>query len=374
MEIHDFIHRLPKAEIHVHLEGTIGPETVLELARRHRMLHRLPGEDVASLRRWFVYRDFDHFVRIYLTLQAFLRTADDFATIVYRCGEEMARQNIRYRELTVTTYTHTHLQRDKGLTIDQILEGLRQGQAWARRDFGVEMRWIFDVIRNSPFQDGRYHPEAATVTLEHAFLGREVGVVGLGLGGAEMGAPPEPFAHAFWEAREAGLLSVPHAGETVGPESIWGALHGLGADRIGHGVRAIEDPTLLVYLREQRIPLELCPTSNVRLGVYPSLAHHPFPHLDRMGLWVTVNSDDPPLFNTSLEQEYRVLAEVFGYGPEDLIRIARNGIRASGAEETVKERLLAELAGFQAEISSDLSGGPAQAVDEDPGSQCVPDP
>ncbi|RME56057.1 MAG: adenosine deaminase family protein [Caldilineae bacterium] len=232
------------------------------------------------------------------------------------------------------------------------MEGLDRGRRLAREDFGVEMRWVFDVIRNTPFHGDGYNPEPANVTLEHALLGREVGVVGLGLGGAEVGSPPEPFAHAFWQAKEAGLLSVPHAGETVGPASVWGALHALHADRIGHGVRAIEDPALLHYLREHQVPLEVCPTSNVRLGVYPNHDQHPFPHLDRMGLCVTVNSDDPPLFNADLLHEYTVLAERFGYGPADLVRIARNAFLASAAEPALKERLLAELDDFATKNSS----------------------
>ncbi|MBX2998229.1 MAG: adenosine deaminase [Caldilineaceae bacterium] len=336
------IQSMPKAELHIHLEGSIDVGTLLELADRHDALDQLPAQDEEGLRRWFLFRNFPHFVEIYMTIQALLRTADDFSTIVYRCGEDMAAQCIRYRELTVTTYTHTHLQ-SKGLHIEGILEGLEDGRRRARRDFGVEMRWIFDVPRNASFRSGSYDPSPADVTLAHALLGRDQGVVGFGLGGYEVGAPPQPFAHAFHAARDAGLYSVPHAGETVGPESIWGAVTDLCADRIGHGVRAIEDPTLLLLLAERQIPLELNPISNVRLGIYPSPEFHPFPHLDGMGLLVTVNSDDPPLFNTSLVDEYRLLAEIFGYGEDDLIRIARNAFRVSAAEPTLKQSLLAEF-------------------------------
>jgi aminodeoxyfutalosine deaminase len=343
-----FIHAMPKAELHVHLEGTIQPETVLELAERHGALAQLPAQDVEGLRRWFTFRDFPHFVEIYMAIQALIRTGEDFATVVYRCGEDMAAQNIRYRELTVTTYTHTHLQQ-KGLAIEAILEGLEEGRQRARADFGVEMRWIFDVPRNASFHTGGYDPRPAEVTLSHARAGQACGVVGFGLGGFEVGAPPEPFAHAFTAAREMGLVSVPHAGETLGAESVWGAINTLSADRIGHGVRAIEDPSLLALLRDRQIPLEINPVSNVRLGIYPTLAHHPFVHLDRMGILVTLNSDDPPLFNTTLLDEYRLLAETFGYDQAGLARIARNAFLSSAADVALKESLLTEFDGWLAD-------------------------
>jgi aminodeoxyfutalosine deaminase len=339
-----FIHAMPKAEIHIHLEGAIQPETVLKLARRHNQLHQLPATDAKTLQRWFKFTDFRHFIKIYVTIQDLIRTAADFALIVYENGADMAAQNIRYRELTVTTYTHTDFQ-DKGLTIDDILRGLDDGRQQARRDFGVEMRWVFDIPRNLAFgDDGKtYRPECGQRAVEHAISGQVVGVVGFGLGGNEVGAPPEPFAPAFTRAREAGLLSVPHAGEMMGPESVWGCIQELQADRIGHGVRAIEDPALLKLLQERQIPLEINPTSNIRLGIYDSLANHPFPRLDEMGLLVTVNSDDPPLFNTNLRREYEILARDFGYDKANLARIARNAFVVSGAEPDVKARLLAEF-------------------------------
>ncbi len=341
-----FLRALPKAEIHIHLEGAIQPATVLELAAAHGMLDSLPARDEEGLRRWFVFRDFDHFVEIYVTIQALLRTGEDFATIAYRNGEDMAAQGIRYRELTITTFTHTHLQ-GKELSIEEIFEGLEDGRQRARRDFGVEMRWVVDIPRNVSLKLGKaYDPFPADTTLAHAIYGMDYGVIGFGLGGNEVGAPPEPFAHAFAKAKAAGLHSLPHAGETVGPASVWGALNGLGAERIGHGVRALEDPALLLHLKERQIPLEINPYSNVCLGVYPSAEQHPFPHLDRMGVFVTVNSDDPPLFNTSLVAEYQLLADTFGYDRVNLARIARNAFAASYAEPVLKESLLAEFDGW----------------------------
>ena len=339
-----FIASMPKSEVHIHLEGAIQPETVLKLAERHHMLDKLPGTDVAALRKWYTFTDFPHFVQIYVTIQDMLRTADDFSLIAYENGADMAAQNIRYRELTFTAYTHTDFL-DKGLVIEEVMAGLENGRSRAKRDFGVEMRWVFDIPRNLSFpqRDGiTYDPHPANKTLEYARYGMDYGVVGFGLGGYEVGTPPEAYAHAFAEAKEAGLLSVPHAGETMGSGSIWGSLRELQADRIGHGVRCIEDPDLLAYLKDRQIPLEINPTSNECLHVYP-MAEHPFRKLDDMGIFVTVNSDDPPLFNTNLVQEYELLATQFGYDEANLARIARNAFTCAGVERDVKERLLVEF-------------------------------
>lgn len=342
----DFLRAMPKAELHIHLEGAIQPETLLELARKHNRLDRLPGEDVATLRDWFTFTDFPHFIRIYVTISDLLRDSEDFSTVTYALGADMAAQGIRYREVTFTPTTHLILH-PKGITIDDILEGLEDGRRRARRDFGVEIRWVFDIARDAAFRTGAYSPMLADATLEYATRGMDRGVIGFGLGGFEVNAPPEPFSPAFARAKAEGLLSLPHAGETMGPGSVWGALNALYADRIGHGVRAIEDARLLERLVETQIPLELNPTSNYRLHVYRRLAEHPLPHLDRMGVFCTINSDDPPLFNTSLLQEYRVLADEFGYDRANLARIARNGFLAMGAEESLKRGLLAQFDAWQ---------------------------
>jgi aminodeoxyfutalosine deaminase len=341
-QLTSFIQNMPKAEIHIHLEGAIQPGTLLKLAQRHKKLNSLPSNSEAGLRRWFRFTSFPHFIEIYMIIQDLIRTADDFALIVYENGADMAAQNIRYREITVTPFIHTDYQ-DKGLSIDDLLRGLEDGRSRAKSDFGVEMRWVFDIPRNISFDNGRYDPHPAEKTLSYALEGQQAGVVGFGLGGNEVGAPPEPFAHAFAKAKDNGLLSVPHAGETVGPESVWGSLKALQADRIGHGVRAMEDPKLLATLQARQIPLEINPSSNICLNVYPSLAAHPFRQLDEQGLLVTVNSDDPPLFNTSLVQEYAILANEFGYDAAGLARIARNAFVACRAEPSVKKELLHEF-------------------------------
>lgn len=338
-----FIQAMPKAELHIHLEGSIQPATLLALAERHGRTDRLPTTDLDALQAWFRFTDFPHFIHIYMLISDLLRTPEDFALIVRDFGADMARQHIRYREATFTPFTHTDLQ-DKGLTIDHLLAGLEAGRRAAQEEFGVTLRWVFDIPRNASFRkDGSYDPYPAERTLAYAVQGMSHGVVGFGLGGYEVGAPPAPFAHAFRAATAAGLYALPHAGETMGAASVRDAVELLGAQRIGHGVRAIEDPALLALLHDRQIPLEINPTSNICLHVYRRLAEHPFPHLDRMGIPVTVNSDDPPLFNTSLSQEYALLAAEFGYDHAGLARIARNAFVHSVAEPALKARLLAEF-------------------------------
>lgn len=354
-ELTQFIQEMPKAEIHIHLEGSIQPKTVLELAERHQRYDILPGNDEATLRKWFTFTEFPHFIDVFLTILQLLRTAEDFATVTYEIGAEMAAQNIRYRELTITPNMHTQ-DENKGMSFEDMLDGLEAGRKRAREDFGVEMRWVFDCSRTLSFPDrerGTYDPRPARRTLAYALAGIDRGVIGIGLGGYEVGAPPEPFADVFAAAKEAGLLSLPHAGESVGPSSVWGALNALQADRIGHGVRAIEDPALLQVLKERQVPLEVSLTSNQCLHIYESVADHPFPKLDKLGLLLTVNSDDPPLFNTTLTREYRLLAEEFGYGAVDIARIARNAFAVSAAEPVLKAEMLAE---FDEWVKANLPG------------------
>ncbi len=338
MSLTSYLHAVPKAELHVHLEGSIQPTTLLELARRNHV--DLPAATVEGIRDWFVYRDFDHFVEVYVAITRCLRTVEDYELVVYEFGAEMARQNVRYAEVTFSPSTHQWL----GVPHATYFRGLTQGRERARADFGVEINWVFDIVRGDLDANGRARADYTTGV---AIDGKRDGVVALGLGGVEADNPPEPFAPWFDKARAAGLHSAPHAGEFAGPASVWGAVRALGAERIGHGVRAIEAPDLLAYLAEQRIPLEVNPTSNVCLGVYPSIADHPFPRLVEAGVIVTVNSDDPPMFNTSLSQEVATLAESFRLDAATIDEILLNGVRHSFLPADRKQVLEAE---FRAEM------------------------
>lgn len=333
MSLAEYIRAMPKAELHVHLEGTVRPETLLELAAGNGV--SLPASDVDGLRRWYAFRDFDHFVAVYTVICGCLRRPGDFTRAAYEYGRSMAEQNIRYAEVTFSP--GTHVLRPGGLAWDELLDAVNAGRARARAEFGVEMRWIPDIVR--------CNPETALTVAGWLVSDRSRagGVVALGLGGPEVGYPPEWFAEAFALALRHGMHSNPHAGETVGPESVWGALRTLGAERIGHGVRAIEDPALLEHLEARQIPLEVNPTSNLRLGVYPSYAAHPLKRLVEAGLLVTVNSDDPALFNTTLVDEYRHAVADCGLSLGELEEVAINAVRAAYLPPDEKARLVTEF-------------------------------
>jgi aminodeoxyfutalosine deaminase len=343
--LHRYLRAAPKAELHVHLEGSIQPATLLMLARRNGVA--LPAGDVEGLRRWFAFRDFHHFIEVYVAITRCLKTRDDYELVAYEHGAEMARQHVRYAEVTFSPSTHAAL----GVPFDIAFAGLTQGRARARADFGVEINWVFDIVRNlaDPAQRDHYADYTTRVAIE----GMADGVVALGLGGLETGYPPEQFARWFALARAAGLHSDPHAGELGGPESVWGAIHALGAERIGHGVRAIEDPALLAYLAEHQLALEVNPTSNLRLGVYPDLAAHPLRRLREAGVIVTVNSDDPPLFNTTLNDEVALLAGAFDGDAATASEILLDGVRhsflPSERKQTLEAAFRAEMAALQAQ-------------------------
>ncbi len=338
MSLDTWIEAIPKVELHVHLEGAIQPETLLLLARRNGIA--LPADNAAKLRQWYTFTGFPHFVEIYLAISSCICTPDDIELVARDFLRGQAAQNIRYSEVTYTPYTHYSLNR-KIPFADQIA-ALDRARLWAEFELGVSVGWVLDISRNvRPVEHG-------LTVAEWAISSMDRGVVALGLGGPEVGNPPELHAEAFARARAAGLPGVPHAGETVGPESIRGALDALGAQRIGHGVRCLEDPELVPILRERQIPLEVCPTSNVCLGVYPSFAAHPLPRLLEEGLYVTLNSDDPPMFNTTLTDEYRKAAHTFGLDAAAIEQLMINAVRAGLLPEAVRIRMEQE---FRAEFA-----------------------
>jgi aminodeoxyfutalosine deaminase len=329
--LHEFIDALPKVELHLHHVGSASPRTVLELAARHPD-SRLPRSE-EELRAFFEFRDFRHFAEVYDAVNDVVRTPEDVATLVVGAARDLAAQNGRYVELTVTPYAHVR----RGMPMPAVTEALdlaaRQAQA-----FGIRVAYIFDI-------PGQLGVPAARATLDHALDHPPHALVGFGLAGIEYDRGPhrDAFRDAFRAATAAGLHSVPHAGEMTGPEAIWEALDGLGAERIGHGISCLDAPRLVARLREERIPLEICPTSNVRTRQVPDLAAHPLPRLLAEGLVVTLNSDDPPMFGTSLTGEYRAVAAAFGLGRAELADLARAAVRASFLDDPAKHALLADL-------------------------------
>jgi adenosine deaminase len=316
MSLESFIEAMPKVELHVHLEGSIRPETLLALARRHEVM--LPANTVEGLRRWYTFTSFAHFVQIYITICSCIRTPDDIELIAREFLAGQAAQGIRYSEVTYTAFTHYA----RGIAFRDQLAAINRARAWAKAELGTTMGLVIDIARERPAEESLLVADWAIESIGN-------GVVALGLGGSEAGNPPEKHRAAFERAHAAGVPSVPHAGETVGAASIWGALRALAAVRIGHGVLCLEDPALVEELRARQVPLEVCPTSNICLGVAPSLAAHPLPHLLAEGLYVTINSDDPPMFNTSLTGEYLALARTFDMGAGELERFVLNAVRAS---------------------------------------------
>jgi aminodeoxyfutalosine deaminase len=328
-DIDRFLAAVPKVELHLHLVGSASPATVSALAARHPD-HGVPSNE-ARLAELFRFRDFGHFIDVYTRVNDLVTTAEDVALIVDGCAADLAAQSVVYAELTVTPYMHERV----GLTHRELASGLAEGRAQAAAR-GVDLAWIYDI-------PGQYGEEATRATLRDALDDPPDGLVALGLAGAEAGIDRAAFAPAFAAARAAGLPGVPHAGEGEGPASVWAAVRYLQPARIGHGIRAIEDPRLVAHLAEAAIPLEVCPTSNVCTRVVPSLAEHPVGKLIEAGVVVTVNSDDPHMFATTLTDEYRAVAATAALDVDGVAALVANGIAAAFLPAARQRELLAAV-------------------------------
>lgn len=327
-----FVTALPKAELHVHLEGSIPPELALELAARHGV--RLPGADggVEGVRAAFRFVDFRRFIEVYLALSRCLQTAREVREVVVALAERLRAQGVVHAEVTFTPMTHIA----RGVTSEVLIDGLVEGRARAA-ELGVSLMFVPDIVRS--FAD---HAEP-TLAFALALRRHDDGsVAGLGLAGPEGGDHPlAPMVDVFARARAEGLRSLPHAGEFLGPASVRGAIDRLAADRIGHGVRAIEDPDLVAELVRRQIPLEVCPSSNVALGVVPDLAAHPLPRLLAAGVALSIATDDPALFGVDLVDEYLRCAGQFGWGVAELRGLAFASLRHATVADSVRDTWLA---------------------------------
>ncbi|HXP18444.1 MAG TPA: adenosine deaminase [Streptosporangiaceae bacterium] len=287
----------PKIELHVHLEGTVRPAALLQIARRNGI--DLGADSVTELAALYEFRDFVHFLQVWMLTTGALRTERDFRQVVVDYAAEAAGHGAVYLEGIFSPAEPA----GRGVRWEEIFAGYCDGAAEARELHGVQVRLTPDIPRGYPM-------EAAELTVRHSLAHRDRGIVGIGLGGSEGDYPPEPFGPVFAMARDGGLGSVPHAGEADGPASVRGALEVLGADRIRHGIRAVEDPGLLSELAGRGIVLDVCPTSNVRTGVVRRLAEHPLPALLAAGISCTVNTDDPAMFGSDLGTEHQAALSI----------------------------------------------------------------
>ncbi|MFD6423829.1 adenosine deaminase [Streptomyces sp. NPDC060198] len=333
---HPFIAGLPKAELHVHHVGSASPRIVAELAARHPD-SKVPS-DPEALADYFTFTDFGHFIQVYLSVVDLIRTPEDVRLLTYEVARDMARQNIRYAELTVTPYSSVK----RGIPDQGFMEAIEDARKAAEAEFGTVLRWCFDI-------PGEAGLESAEETARLALDLRPEGLVSFGLGGPEIGVDRPQFKPYFDRAIAAGLHSVPHAGETTGPQTVWDALTALRAERIGHGTTSVQDPALLQHLAERRIPLEVCPTSNIATRAVTDLDAHPIKEMVAAGVLVTVNSDDPPMFGTDLNNEYAVAARLLDLDERGIAELAKNAVEASFMDPAGKRKLAAEIDTYTAQ-------------------------
>lgn len=307
---------LPKAELHLHLEGTVTPATLVELSQQ-------PGRTALSLeaaQALYQYTDFTGFLMAFKAIVDQLVTPEDYELITWRMLVDLKQQGVVHAEVYVSVGVVYHFRQ---IEFEPLFAGMERARKRAELELGITLYWIFDAVRH-------FGPEEAALVFRKAAELRpsHPSIIGIGIGGDERRTGPEPFAELYAEARASGLRLTAHAGETTGPESIWGAMN-IGAERLGHSLSAIQDPDLIDVLVERQIPLEICMSSNVRTSSCPALAAHPMREYFDQGLMVTLNSDDPALFGSNLEQEYLIAATEFGFTLDQLRELAANSIEAS---------------------------------------------
>jgi adenosine deaminase/aminodeoxyfutalosine deaminase len=307
-----FVRSLPKADLHLHLEGSADPAALLELRQRHGKSGTL-----AEIEKLYQYSDFTAFLMAFKTITEDLQTPEDYELITYRLMEKLKADNVLHAEVYISVGVCLWRKQD----FDAIFAGLERGRTRGERDFGVSLLWIFDAVR-------QFGADKAQAVAEFAVKNKSSSVVGFGIGGDERKGPPELFRDVYAYAGDHGLRLTAHAGETAGPDSIWGALN-LRAERIGHGLTAAQDAELIEELSTRQVPVEICLSSNLRTGCCAKLADHPMCSYFDHGLMLTLNTDDPAMFATSLTREYQLAQEAFGFTDEHLRELARNSFEAS---------------------------------------------
>ncbi len=332
MSLAQIIEQMPKVELHVHLEGAIRPETLLKLARRNDM--PLPADTVEGLRDWYTFRDFNHFVEIYIAASKCIKTPDDVEMIAREFADGQKAQNIVYTE---AHYTAETIQRYCGIPWADQLAALKRARAYAK-EIGIQLDFILDVVREVPVETGEQ-------IVDWVIGAYGEGICGLGMSGREFEIPSTKHRAAFQRAKREGIKISTHAGETSGPQTIWDCLVELGADRIGHGVRCLEDDALVDELKSRQTPIEVCPSSNVCLCVARSISDHPIQAMLTRGLNVSVNSDDPPMFNTTLTEELQKCAEAFAWSEAQVVELQLRALDAAFCGEERKAELRETISG-----------------------------
>jgi aminodeoxyfutalosine deaminase len=337
----DFITRLPKAELHLHLEGSVDPLTLSQLSEKHHTpfpwssnrYKPLPDSHrpltIAQAAALYNYADFTGFLMAFKSVTERLRDPEDFELITYRLVEKLAAQGCLHAEVFVSVGVIFW----RGQEFDPLFAGMERGRLRAEKDFGTSLYWIFDAVRH-------FGPEEGEKVLAKALQLQTANIIGIGIGGDERLAGPELFEQVYAKAAHHGLRLSVHAGETVGPASIYGALDVLKAERIGHALHAGQDPALIERLVRDQVPLELCVTSNLRTSCCAEVSAHPLRRYFDAGALVTLNTDDPEMFQTTLVREYQLAQDAFGFTNEELQQLAANSFRASWLPEERKRELL----------------------------------
>lgn len=325
--VENWFSKIPKVELHLHLEGAIPHNALWELIKKYGGDYSVPT--LESLEKKFEYRDFPHFIETWVWKNQFLREYEDFTFIAEQVAKGLSSQNILYTEIF---YSPSDFLRH-GLETQHLTEAIHKGFS---RVSEIEIALVADMVRD-------FGPERAMITLNEVNEVKELNVVGIGIGGSEQEFPPAPFKGVYEMARKFGFYTSAHAGEAAGPESIWAAIHSLKVDRIGHGTRAREDESLLDYLVEHKIPLEMCPISNVRTGVVDSIKNHPIRDYFEKGIVLSINSDDPKMFGNSLAEEYRLLEEELGFSRDEIRSLILQSVQISWLSEEKKQNMIKRI-------------------------------
>ena len=327
-----FIHGIPKAELHIHIEGTLEPELMFEFAAKNGC--SLSFESVADIRRAYNFRDLQSFLDLYYQGAQVLLDEDDFYRLTWAYLLKAADQNVRHTEIFFDPQTHMQ----RGIKFETVIQGIQRALRDAEPQLGLSSKLILCFLRHLSVAD-------AMKTLEEALEFKDW-ITAVGLDSSELGFPPEKFAPVFDRARQEGFKTVAHAGEEGPAEYIWQALSLLKVERIDHGIRCVEDAALVEHLVKQQIPLTVCPLSNIKLGVFDHLSQHNLIQMLNLGLCVTVNSDDPAYFGGYIEENFRALYEALGIDSQDIYKLARNAFRASFLDPAEKKQYLSELDEF----------------------------